>query len=94
MTGKTAFSNNSKKALAAIGAVSVLPIIFGLVGLFYFQGMQFIISLILALSAGGIFYMLYYDMIPKAHKEGKWIPTFGAIVGFMLGFIIIKVSGG
>jgi len=94
MTGKTAFSNNSKKALGAIGAVSVLPIIFGLVGLFYFQGMQFIISLILALSAGGIFYMLYYDMIPKAHKERKWIPTFGAIMGFMLGFIIIKVSGG
>ena len=94
MTGKTAFSNNSKKALGAIGSVSVLPIIFGLVGLFYFQGMQFIISIILALSAGGIFYMLYYDMIPKAHKERKWIPTFGAIMGFMLGFIIIKVSGG
>ena len=94
MTGKTAFSNNSKKALRAIGSVSVLPIIFGLVGLFYFQAMQFIISLILALSAGGIFYMLYYDMIPKAHKERKWIPTFGAIMGFILGFIIIKVSGG
>jgi zinc transporter, ZIP family len=56
--------------------------------------MQFNISLILALSAGGIFYMLYYDMIPKAHKERKWIPTFGATMGFMLGFIIIKVSGG
>ena len=94
MTGKTAFSNNSKKALGAIGSVSVLPIIFGLVGLFYFQGMQFIISIILALSAGGIFYMLYYDMIPKAHKERKWIPTFGAILGFILGFIIIRVSGG
>ena len=38
MTGKTAFSNNSKKALGAIGSVSVLPIIFGLVGLFYFPG--------------------------------------------------------
>ena len=94
MTGKTAFSNNSKKALRAIGSVSVLPIIFGLVGLVYFQGMQFIISLILALYASGIFYMLYYDMIPKAHKERKWIPTFGAIMGFILGFIIIKVSGG
>jgi zinc transporter, ZIP family len=56
--------------------------------------MQFITSIILALSAGGIFYKLYYDMIPKAHKERKWIPTFGAILGFMLGFIIIKVSGG
>jgi ZIP family zinc transporter len=94
MTGKTAFNNNPKKALGAIGVVSIIPIILGLVGLFYLQGMQFIISVILAISAGGIFYMLYYDMIPKAHKERKWIPTFGAILGFILGFIIIRVSGG
>jgi zinc transporter, ZIP family len=94
MTGKTAFNDNPKKALGAIGVVSIIPIILGLVGLFYLQGMQFIISIILALSAGGIFYMLYYDMIPKAHKERKWIPTFGAILGFILGFIIIRVSGG
>ena len=94
MTGKTAFNNNPKKALGAIGVVSIIPIILGLVGLFYLQGMQFIISIILALSAGGIFYMLYYDMIPKAHKERKWIPTFGSILGFILGFIIIRVSGG
>ena len=94
MTGKTAFNNNPKKALGSIGIVSIIPIILGLAGLFYFQGMQFIISIILALSAGGIFYMLYYDMIPKAHKERKWVPTFGAILGFMLGFIIMRVSGG
>ncbi|TVP40870.1 ZIP family metal transporter [Candidatus Nitrosocosmicus arcticus] len=94
MTGKTAFNNNPKKALGSIGIVSIIPIILGLVGLFYLQEMQFIISIILALSAGGIFYMLYYDMIPKAHKERKWVPTFGAILGFMLGFIIIRVSGG
>lgn len=94
MTGRTAFNNNPKKALGSIGIVSIIPIILGLVGLFYFQGMQFIISIILALSAGGIFYMLYYDMIPKAHKERKWVPTFGAILGFMLGFIIMRVSGG
>ena len=94
MTGKTAFNNNPKKALGAIGIVSIIPIILGLVGLFYLQGMQFIISIILALSAGSIFYMLYYDMIPKAHKERKWIPTFGAILGFILGFIIIRISDG
>ena len=94
MTGKTALNNNPKKALGAIGVVSIIPITLGLVGLFYLQGMQFIISIILALSAGDIFYMLYYDMIPKAHKERKWIPTFGAILGFILGFIIIRVSGG
>lgn len=69
MTGKTAFNNNPRKALIAIGIVSVIPIFLGLAGLFYLQGMADTIAIILALSAGGIFYMLYYDMIPKAHKD-------------------------
>lgn len=89
-SGKTAFSN-SKKALIAIGIVSIIPIILGLVGLFYLQGMTYVIGLTLALSAGGIFYMLHYDMIPKAHKERKWLPTFGAVLGFIIGFAIIRL---
>ena len=62
MTGKTAFNNNPKKALAAIGIVSVIPVFLGLIGLFYLQGMEYFISIILALSAGGIFYApLWHD---------------------------------
>src|SRR5919108_5641808 len=91
MTGKTAFSDNPKKVFAATGIISIIPVILGLVGLFYLQGMTYIIGLILALSAGGIFYMLHYDMIPKAHKERKWLPTFGAVLGFIIGYAIIRV---
>jgi ZIP family zinc transporter len=94
MTGKTAFSNNPKKALAAVGVVCVIPIFLGLVGLFYLTGMKDTIAIIFALSAGGIFYMLYYDMIPKAHKERKWLPTFGAVLGFIVGFAIVRIVGG
>lgn len=94
MTGKTAFKNNPRKALSAIGIVSVIPIFLGLVGLFYMQGMTEAIAIILALSAGGIFYMLYYDMIPKAHKDRKWMPTFGAVLGFIIGFAIVRTIGG
>ena len=94
MTGKTAFNNNPKKALAAIGIVSIIPIYLGLIGLFYLQGMEYVISIILALSAGGIFYMLHYDMIPKAHKDRKWLPTFGAVFGFIIGHGMIKSTGG
>jgi ZIP family zinc transporter len=89
-SGKTAFSN-SKKALIAIGIVSIIPIILGLIGLFYLQGMTYVIGLTLALSAGGIFYMLHYDMIPRAHKERRWLPTFGAVLGFIIGFAITKL---
>ena len=94
MTGKTAFSNNPKKALAAVGVVSVIPIFLGLAGLFYLTGMKDTIAIIFALSAGGIFYMLYFDMIPKAHKERKWLPTFGAVLGFIIGFAIVRIVGG
>jgi zinc transporter, ZIP family len=94
MTGKTAFSNNPKKALAAVGVVSVIPVFLGLAGLFYLTGMEDTIAIIFALSAGGIFYMLYYDMIPKAHKERKWLPTFGAVLGFIIGFAIVRIVGG
>ncbi|MFZ0554726.1 MAG: ZIP family metal transporter [Nitrososphaeraceae archaeon] len=94
MIGKTAFNNNPRKALTAIGVVSIIPIFLGLVGLYYMQGMDDVIAVILALSAGGIFYMLYYDMIPKAHKERKWLPTFGAVLGFIIGFAIVRTIGG
>ena len=94
MTGKTAFSNNPKKALAAVGVISVIPIFLGLAGLFYLTGMKDTIAIIFALSAGGIFYMLYFDMIPRAHKERKWLPTFGAVLGFIIGFAIVRIVGG
>jgi ZIP family zinc transporter len=70
---KTAF-NTDRKALGAIGIVSIMPIILGLIGLFYLQGMGIVIAITLALSAGGIFYMLFYDMIPRAHKEKNGFP--------------------
>ena len=65
----TAFRGSKRKALIAIGLVSVMPVFLGLVGLFFMQGMHVIVSLTLAILAGSIFYMLHYDMIPKAHKE-------------------------
>jgi zinc transporter, ZIP family len=91
-TAKTAFGN-PQKALTAIGIVSIIPIILGIIGLFFLQGMHYAIGLILAISAGGIFYMLYYDMVPKAHKERNWLPTFGAVIGFIIGFGIVRVFG-
>ncbi len=50
----------------------MIPIFLGLLGLFFFQGMKAAIAVTIAVAAGGIFYMLFYDMIPKAHKEKKF----------------------
>lgn len=37
--------------------------------------------------------MLFFDMIPKAHKESKRLPTFGAVLGFIIGFAIVRLIG-
>lgn len=93
-SGKDApFARNKRKALKSIGMVSVIPIILGLVGLFFLQGLQTVIAVTLAVSAGGIFFMLFFDMIPKAHKENKRLPAFGAVLGFIIGFAIVRVIG-
>jgi hypothetical protein len=38
--------------------------------------------------------LLFFDMIPKAHKESKRSPTFGAVLGVVIGFAIVRVIGG
>ena len=37
--------------------------------------------------------MLFYDMIPKAHKDRKWMPTFGSVLGFIIGFAFVILFG-
>jgi zinc transporter, ZIP family len=32
-------------------------------------------------------------MVPKAHKEQNWLPTFGAVIGFIVGFGIVRALG-
>lgn len=92
ISGKTAFSN-PRKALTAVGIVAAMPVGLGLLGLFYLQDMGHVVAAILALSAGGIFYMLFFDMIPKAHKARKWLPTFGSVLGFIVGFAFVVQFG-
>jgi zinc transporter, ZIP family len=84
---------NTRNAFIATGIISAIPVVMGLIGLFFMRGMEQIIGMILALSAGGIFYMLYYDMIPKAHKEKEWLTTFGAVLGFIIGFVVVLTIG-
>jgi hypothetical protein len=60
---KKGFSEQKILALTAFETgLSIFAAIFGMlteaaIGLFYLQGIEYIISMILALSAGGIFYM-------------------------------------
>ena len=47
----------------------------------------------LALSAGGIFYMLFHDMIPKVHRERKWLPAFRSVLYFIIRYTFARMIG-
>jgi zinc transporter, ZIP family len=32
-------------------------------------------------------------MIPKAHKERNWLPTYGSVFGFIIGFALVRLIG-
>lgn len=78
--------NKTKNIFIATAILSILPIILGIIRLFFMKGMGQVIGIILSLSAGGIFYILHYDMMPKAYKEKEWLTTFRAVLGFIIGF--------
>src|ERR687895_1556733 len=70
-SGKTtAFRGSKRKALIAIGFVSVIPIILGLIGLFFVQGMQVVIALTLAISGRHFLYaVLRHDTKSSQRKK-------------------------
>ncbi len=85
--------SNSRNAFIATGIIFTIPVVMGLIGLFYLKGLEQVIGTILAISAGGVFYMLHYDMIPKAHKDREWLPIFGSVFGFIIGFAVVMTVG-
>jgi ZIP family zinc transporter len=42
---------------------------------------------LMVFAAGGILYITFQDVAPKAHYRGHWAPPLGAVSGFAIGVI-------
>lgn len=67
--------------------MSLLGPIAGLSGYFFLSDYPSIISGIMLFAAGGILYLVFQDIAPQAQLKRHWAPSFGAVLGFMLGLI-------
>ncbi|MBY6137513.1 ZIP family metal transporter [Leisingera sp. XS_AS12] len=65
--------------LAALGPVCAL------VGLVWLAQAHALLAAIMIFAAGGILYLLFQDIAPKAHSNEKSLPALGAVAGFALG---------
>jgi len=56
-------------------------------GFVWLSSNESILALILLFCSGGILYLIFEDIAPKAHQKRHSFPAVGAICGFLLGMI-------
>ncbi len=59
----------------------------GLFGYFFLQSNHRVVGALMLLSGGGILYLVFRDIAPRARMKRHWSPTLGATLGFILGMV-------
>lgn len=45
------------------------------------------LAVVMLIAAGGITYLIFHDIAPKANRAGHWGPTLGSVLGFAIGIL-------
>jgi len=75
------------RVLWAMAATALLGPLAGLLGLHVLVRYPTVVGALMLLSAGGILYVLFQDIAPQARLARRWIPPFGAVLGFLAGLV-------
>ncbi|WP_264210937.1 ZIP family metal transporter [Leisingera thetidis] len=70
--------------LAFLGLAALGPLC-ALAGLIWLSDARGVLGAIMIFAAGGILYLLFQDIAPKAHSSRSSLPALGAVAGFALG---------
>jgi zinc transporter, ZIP family len=65
--------------LVALGPAAAI------VGYAWLSHLPAVLGTIMLFAAGGILYLTFQDVAPQARLERHWLPSLGAVAGFMLG---------
>lgn len=56
-----------------------------MLGVYVFVDHPMILGMMMTFCAGGILYLIFEDIAPRAVMEKHWLPPFGTVLGFMVG---------
>lgn len=56
-----------------------------LIGAAVLADKQLLLGMLMTFCAGGILYLTFQDIAPQAQLKRHWLPTFGAVLGFLVG---------
>ncbi|MBM9606240.1 ZIP family metal transporter [Desulfopila inferna] len=79
-------------AIIIFSGLALLGPLSAVIGLKYLTGNEILLDRIMVFCAGGILYLIFQDIAPKARIKKHWAPSLGAISGFLLGVIGYMIS--
>jgi ZIP family zinc transporter len=74
------------RVLLLFAAIALLGPLAAFVGLTFLDDRPATLGAIAAFAAGGILYLVFQDVAPKAGLEHAWAPPLGAVAGYGIGF--------
>ncbi len=76
-----------RRALAMLAPLAALGPIAGVAGLWLLADRPLILGYLFLAAAGAIIYLVFHDLAPQAFRRGHWLPTMGAVAGFLVGLV-------
>jgi len=76
-----------QRVLGIMAALIPLGPAFGLLGWRYGANFPILLGFCMLFAAGGILYLLFQDIAPRARLQRHWAPTLGAVIGFTVGML-------
>lgn len=83
----------TKTALIGLLGVSFFGPLSAIMGYFWLSNAPQVTAMIMSFSAGGILYLVFQDIAPQAKMERHWMPTLGAVLGFIIGMLSKQLLG-
>lgn len=79
--------------LWVLAAISLLGPLAAACGYFLLDDKPTLTAGIMTFAGGGILYLVFQDIAPKARMRRHWLPTLGAVLGFLFGMIGKQMLG-
>ena len=73
--------------MGLMAAAVIMGPLFTLCGRYIFDPHSIELGALMTFCGGGILYLVFNDIAPQAKLEQHWLPSFGAIIGFVIGMI-------
>jgi ZIP family zinc transporter len=79
--------SSSRRLLAWFLVVGLSGPLYVLLGTHVFVNLPIALGMMMTFCAGGILYLVFQDIAPQATLDKHWLPTLGAVLGFLVGMI-------